>query len=260
MRKLLLILLFPLALTGTEKVVSLAPAVTDMIIYLGGEKQLVGISSACDQAAVKGLPAAGDLGKPFVETVLKLRATVIISDTKHPQANWELLEKCGVKVVILPAKKVGDLPENLRKIGKILRLPGAEEKAQKLQTRIGQLRALPKTSRRGVILFSVNPLITCGSESFISEMLALTGVENTAAPHGRGYFIFSPEFLYRSQAEEIFLIGVNKISGQEFLSRPLFQGVPAVKSGKITFLPENKWSRLTPALIDGAEELLLQRH
>lgn len=256
MKKLLYLLLLPLSLSAGERVVSLSPAVTELVIYAGGGRYLCGKSSACRMAGVRHLPIVGDLGKPYVEKVLKCRATLLLSDVRHPHANWQLLRRCRVKTEILPTEKLSDLPGNLQKIGKLLDLPEAKVKADNLSKKIAILREnRPARSHKAAIIFGVSPLISCGKNSFISEALSFAGAENIAADAGRGYFIISPEYLCASEAETIYVIGVPERIVRQYFSRPVFRMIPAVKNSRIIFLDEEKWSKLTPATIDAAEKL-----
>ena len=97
--KILCILtLGPWLLGAAEKVASLSPALTQMVLLLDGGSALCGRSSACYFPEVSGVPVVGDLGRPFPEAVLQSRATVVICDTLHPEANWAILQRCGVKI------------------------------------------------------------------------------------------------------------------------------------------------------------------
>ena len=245
---------------AAEKVVSLSPAVTELIIYAGGADRLCGRSRACEIIPqVRHLPVAGDLGKPFAEAVLRSGATLVVSDARHPAAGWDVLRRCGVKVEILPAEKLDDLPGNLRKIGSRLDCPAAEPLADGIEKKLGDLRnSVPGKKFRGLIVFGTAPLIACGQETFISDAARLAGVENIAGNAGTGYFILSPEFLISAAPEVILIIGVPKAAVKEFFSRELYRNIPAVRSGRIIVLDREKWSRLTPVILDASRELRQQ--
>lgn len=233
-----------------EKVVSLSPAVTELVIYAGGKEQLCGRSSACTMPEVDYLPVAGDLGLPFVEAVLKNRATMLITDIYHPQARWDLLRRCGVKVELLANRDIADLPENLRRISKLLALPEAEKKAEILSGMIAQLhRDRPEKTSKAVVLFGVSPLVSCGKETFISSAMELAGLENCATTAGQGYFVLAPEFLLSAMPEYILIVGVPEAVAKEFFQRSIYRHIPACRQGNIIFLAPEKWARLTPALL-----------
>lgn len=260
MKKFFLQLLFlPCCLIAAEKVVSLSPAVTELILYAGGKDLLCGRSSVCDDPSVRDLPVAGDLGRPVVEAVLKSGAGMVICDIRHPGALWKKLEKCGIKVVMLPAEKLSDLPDNVEKTGKVLNLPEAAGKAAGLRKRIEKLKQdSPAIRYRVVVLFSVSPLVTCGKESFISEALSLAGLDNAAGSAGKGYFILSAEYLCRLDPEVILLAGVPEEAAARYFRHPVFRDMAAVRHGRIVHLDANRWSRLTPGIIQAAEELKLR--
>ena len=83
------------------KIVSLAPALTELVCQLGKEKNLVGRSSACNYPeSVRKLPVAGDFAKPYLETILSLRPThVFANDLINPNVA-RTLKSAGVKVLL----------------------------------------------------------------------------------------------------------------------------------------------------------------
>ena len=63
------------------RIVSLSPAVTELIFHLGRGKDLVGRSSACDYPQeVRRLPVAGDFARPDTEKLLSLRPDAVITN------------------------------------------------------------------------------------------------------------------------------------------------------------------------------------
>ena len=85
MKKLLLILLFVTALVPLSaeelRVVSLAPALTELICRLGKEKALVGRSSACNYPlSIRNIPVAGEFGRPNPERVVALKPTHVFAN------------------------------------------------------------------------------------------------------------------------------------------------------------------------------------
>ena len=70
----------PLLAAAGERVVSLSPAVTTLVAAVGAEDQLCGRCTACTMPRFSHLPTAGDLGRPFPESVLRCRATLVVSD------------------------------------------------------------------------------------------------------------------------------------------------------------------------------------
>ena len=104
-------LLFPCCLMAAGKVASLSPTVTQLVIYLGGSDRLCGRSSACYFPEVSHLPVVVDMGRPYPEAVLQSRAAWVISDARHPDANWKTktVYNFTAKELQVPIFKNGEL-------------------------------------------------------------------------------------------------------------------------------------------------------
>ena len=75
-------------LFADPRIVSLTPAITETICFLGGDSMLAGRSSACDYpASIKRLPAAGDYTGFYLEKLLKLKPDYVISNDFTVKAN-----------------------------------------------------------------------------------------------------------------------------------------------------------------------------
>ena len=98
---LFMILSFPLYMRGEEvcRIVSLSPAVTEIICHLGGEKYLAGRSSACNYPeSVKKLPVAGDFAKPYMEKILLFRPRYLLTNDLINPAAAKKFDSVGIKL------------------------------------------------------------------------------------------------------------------------------------------------------------------
>lgn len=231
------------------KVISLAPAVTDMIIAIGGRENLAGRSSACDAPQAKDIPIAGDMGRPFTEPVLKSGAKLLLTDTRAPGPQWEILQKCGVKIEFLPAETPDDLPRNVRRTGFLLKKREyAEKVALALEKQLLSLRQNPpRTKYKTLIVLGLPPVVSCGRSSFITGALALAGAENIASGTPGSYFVLNSEAIHAAMPELIISF-VPAEATEKYFSRAEFRRIPAVKQRRFLYPPIEKLCRLTPAL------------
>ena len=197
------------------KIVSLSPAVTEMIYQLGAENQLVGRSRVCDYPKqVSSLPIAGDLGTPDIERISKLRADVVISDVNNPAANWEQLRKMGVQIILLRSDSISRYRENIFSIGRVV---GKEKNAEQEWNRFdGKMQILKNDSAKvkkvsAAVFLGINPLVSCNDETFIGELLELAGVDNISGKVKKKYFIISPEFILKKNPDIAISTGMNNI-------------------------------------------------
>ena len=235
-----------LSVRGGERVVSLSPAVSEAVIAIGGKALLCGRSSACNIPEISHLPAAGTLGKPLPEKIFQLRCTLLVSDTRHPSRTWLLLQKSPVKVLLLPAKRLDDLPGNLRKLGRALQLEkNAEKTASKFEEQLAALRrTVPERKSKALIIFSTSPAVSCGRESFITEALSLAGFESITGNMPGAYFTVSQEFILQSKPDHIISAGLPLRAVQKYFARPVFRDIPAVKNGSFICADTDRLCRL----------------
>ena len=71
----------PVLFAGEGRIVSLSPALTELVCYLGCEKNLVGRSSVCSYPeSVKKVAVAGRFAIPYTEKVISLKPDIIITN------------------------------------------------------------------------------------------------------------------------------------------------------------------------------------
>ena len=260
MKKFLLISIL-LVLSGeifaAIRIVSLSPAVTDAIVEIGAVDLLCGRSRVCDAPGTANIPIAGDMGLPAVEKILRLRATHVVSDTRHPGGNWKFLEQRGIKLIFLPGKKIADFPENLRILGKLIkREKSAGIAAEKFEKKIAALRNA-KIARRPRVLavFAIPPVISCGKNSFVNEALEVAGAENICGRMERSYFTLSTEYIIKAAPEAIIIAGVPEKAVREYFKRPEFRSLPAVKLQRFIMVDPDEFCRAGSKLPEAIRQL-----
>lgn len=260
-------LLFIAALAFTAagekiKVVSLSPAMTEIVCQLGGGELLVGRSSACDYPeAVKRLPVMGNFANPSLERIAAAAPTLLVTDVFQDVGVRKSIEKLGIEVVESPLQSLADYRAAVKLLG--ARIGRAAEAEQELARLDRTLEAL-KTRREAradrpkpAILFMIwhDPVMTPGRKSFITELIELAGGASIGAAENRDYFRCSPEWIVRSQPQIIIYPG-NMGDDGTFAPPPSWRNLPAVKNGKV-FRPANPdiYLRLGPRVTAALTEL-----
>lgn len=250
------LLLFILALDiHAARVVSLSPAVTEIICQLGGFSQLAGRSRVCNYPQeVKSLPIAGDLGMPEIETILKLKPDYVLSDISAPHPGWELLKKMGIKVEIFSAGSLEDYRYTVNRLGEILDRPDAAR--SEIARFYRELAAIPELSQKvnALILLGLAPPVSCNGNTFIHHIITKTGAVNVYGAAKADYFQISPESLSGKKIDFVIISGIPGFTGS-------LPGVIAefCRDAKIiTAEPADLYLRLGPRLPEGIRMLYLQ--
>jgi iron complex transport system substrate-binding protein len=247
-----------------ERVVSLAPANTEIIYALGAESKLVGVTTYCDYPEkAKEKEKVGDFANPNVERVISLNPEVVLATGGIQKGVTERLEKVGIKVFIVDPKNFEQLYQDIEKVGEML---GLREKAQELvkemQKKVSRVEEKAKDLPKLKVFFEIysQPLMTAGQETFIDDMIRISGGLNIGAAAGEGYPQFSEEELLNEDPDVYLAVKGSMNDPAEIKKRAGYRGLKAVKEGKVYVVDDNLVTRPGPRLVDGLIEVAKAIH
>ena len=265
MRALFLAAVFSAVITaaGAERVVSLSPNLTEIIVRLGAEEQLVGRSEFCDYPeSVKTIPVVGRFGVPSLEPLLAVRPTLVVTEALRDPAAEERLRELGIRCELFPSRSFDDYFSHLERLGKLL---GKESEARReiargnapvARWRQANLAVPPEKRPRVLVIIGVSPVVTAGKQSFLTRMIELAGGRNCAAEVDRNYFNCSFEQIQLWQPEVILAPGLPSELLRTLENSPGWSSLPAVQNRRIlTGMDADLLYRLGPRSFDGIESL-----
>ncbi|MDD4872960.1 MAG: helical backbone metal receptor [Kiritimatiellae bacterium] len=246
-----------------DRIVSLAPNMTEIVCAIGAGDVLVGRTTACNYPPeiVSKVPAVGDFGVPSFESVVAAHPTLILEADLKNEIIGRRLDEMGLRRLRVPCNSLSDIPVAIRSIGVVLhKEANANILADNLVANIEEFkRAVPKNNRPKVFMeISSDPLITAGSKSFISELVALAGGENIGDKITRQYFEISSEWVVSRNPDIILCL--NKPSKGAIrnlvMKRSGWQGIAAIRQGRVyDNFNLDVISRPGPRVLQGIEEL-----
>ncbi|OPL07539.1 MAG: hypothetical protein AVO33_05305 [delta proteobacterium ML8_F1] len=247
-----------------ERVISMAPSITETIFALEAESQLVGRTEYCDYPEeVAKIPTAGSLMTPNMERIIELEPDLVIASTHFPMEAVETLEELGVQVVVfVPQESFEGTYRIIEEVGRIL---GKDEKAQTINQSIEEkvrevaerVADLPGKRVYFVVGFGEHGDYTAGGDTFINEMIEMAGGVNIAGDvSGWGY---SLEKIIEKDPEVII---ISKFFGLKdaFEMTPNYMDLNAVKKGELHGLDINEIERQGPRIGLGLESLAKAIH
>jgi vitamin B12 transport system substrate-binding protein len=183
---LCLMLLLACPVAAVERVVSLAPSLTEIMLELEAGDLLVGLLDGGERpAAVAQLPSVGRYGQLELESLLQLRPDlVLLWPDSIGSAQRQQLQRLGIALLIAEPRKLADLAENFVEIGA---RDGRAEQGRRLQQQFNTgLAALRQRYRREqplALFYQIwdVPLYTIGGQQIISDALGVCGAENIFA-------------------------------------------------------------------------------
>ena len=250
-----------------QRVVSLAPSITEIIYDLGQEHRLSGVTRFSDfpPKAAK-LPKVGSFVQLDLERIVALKPDLCLATKDgNPRAVVERLESLQIPVYVVNPRDLDSVMETVIEIGVLLNAgKKAKNLAQKMRSRIQKVeRLVAKASSRPRVFYQVGifPIVSAGSDTFIHELILLAGGKNLA--QGTiSYPRFSREQVL-ALSPEVFIIS-SMAKGEVFervkkeWSR--WTDIPAVRNQRIFLVDSSLFDRPTPRLLDGLELLVRLIH
>ncbi len=251
--------------TRADRIVSLAPNLTEILFALGLEKEIVRVTLNSDYppAAAKK-PKAGTFWQPNIEAIIAAKPDLIVTLGFEQQKNLaERLKRINYNCLTVNIEKVNDLYGAIVKIGAAT---GKQHEADKLLTNIrgnlDKLSALVGTEAKVRVLWVVQrePLRVAGHDTFINEMLELAGGENAIGPTLHKYPPIGAEQVIVCGADVIIEPSMQQKNLVAQQNRALqywskFENVPAVANKRIYIIQGDMVSRLSPRLYEGIETI-----
>lgn len=250
-----------------QRIVSLAPNITEIIFALGQEHRLKGVTMYSDfpPRAAK-LPKVGSYVHLDLERIVALKPDLCIAIRDgNPQAAAQRLESLKIPVYAVDPKNLDTIMETIVEIGKIL---NADEKTkllvQDMRSRIQRVKSLvAKTKHRPGVFFQIgiSPIVSVGTPTFMNDLIVLAGGTNLAAgpiPYPR----FSREQVL-ALSPEVFIItsmARAEVFEQVKAEWSRWTNLPAVRNQRIFLEDSNFFDRPTPRLVDGLELLVRLIH
>jgi iron complex transport system substrate-binding protein len=248
-----------------ERVVSLAPNLTEIIYAVGAGDRLVGNTSFCNYPPeAKSVAKVGDTMQPNIESIIALRPQlVLVSTASQLEAFTRQMSQQNIPVYVTDPK---DLEGVLRTIQSLGGLFGNHDKATQV---VSDLRARSRAvedavkSQKPVKVFyqlSREPLYTAGRDSFITDLIQRAGGESVTADVPGAWPTFSQESALAAKPEAIILPTFDSMGQGESDVATSLKNSPAVKTRRVYGINGDLLSRPGPRLVDGLEEMARRLH
>ncbi len=165
-----------------DRIISLAPNITETIYALGIDNKLVGVTPHCHYPeAARVLPKVGGFGQFNYEAIVAARPDLVILHKEY-EVEKSRLKSLGIPTLETGAYFIADILKTIRNIGEVC---GAEERAnqliQNLKIRIAELESTSTNRPRVLITFGSGETETIqafGPACIHNELLEIAGGHN----------------------------------------------------------------------------------
>jgi len=253
--------------TVTEKpatIISLAPAVTEVLYALGAGDRVIGVTALCDYPPEAAeVDKVGDFEGPNVELVLEKNPDLVISGGYMHEEATETLTDAGITVLPVEAESFANVYASIENIGL------ATGRAEPAAAIIADMEAGVATVQGQVAEFepvrvfymmSYGEELWTGSEgTFIHDMIGYAGGVNIAAEAETPWTRYSMEAIVEGDPEVI--VCDVYVDTEAVKADPALQSISAVVNDRVYMVSDsNIFSRGGPRLIQGLQELAGMLH
>ncbi len=240
-----------------QRIVSLAPHITELLFAVGAGATVVGTSEYSDYPdAARAIPRVGGGGGLDLEAILALQPDLVIAwKSGNPAGQTRHLQQLGLPVFFSEPRRMEDIATSLKRFGQLTgRQAEARIQARAFTDRLQALRRRYSGGDVVTVFYETweHPLMTVNGRHIISDVIRLCG--------GRNVFADLPALAPQIDREAVLaanpdVIVAGDASGEQLAAWHRWPELAAVRHQHLYSIPRELLVRDTPRLLEGAGQL-----
>ena len=248
-----------------NRVVSLAPNLTEIVFAVGGGNRLVGRTSYCDfPPEAKSVPEVGDTGTPNLERIIAVKPQVVlVSTSSQLEVFTQQLQNQNVAVFVTDPRDLEGIFRSVEQIGEMLgQKDQAAQLVQKLRERTNAVETAVKQKPPVRVFYQVSaePLYTIGREAFVTDLIRRAGGVSVTADVPGAWPKYSAESALAAKPEAIILPTGGSMGAANSAVTDALRQSPATLGGRVYKINDDHLARPGPRVVDGLEEMARALH
>lgn len=250
-----------------QRIISLAPAITEIIYALGLEDKLVAVSSACDYPEeVLTKEDVGRIDEPNIEKIISLEPDLVIAESVSKIESLNRLTELGIKNI---GFKPGSINDTIAMIKDISYLGFAQsagiELTAEMEKEYQSLKKLVakklENNERRRVFYEVwsDPLYTAGSGTFIDSLIYAAGGYNVGREAQGSWPTYNMESLIAADPE-VYISSqhssLQDLTIEKLKEKKVLREVSAFKNNRLYLVNPDLVNRPSPRIIEGYKELI----
>ncbi|MFN2530475.1 MAG: ABC transporter substrate-binding protein [Pyrinomonadaceae bacterium] len=248
-----------------DRIVSLAPNLTEIVYAVGAGDQLVGDTTYCDYpAAAKSVEKIGDTLHPSLERIIALRPQIVlVSTASQLEAFTGQLEAHNISVYVTDPRDLEGVFRSIEQLGEILgRSDQAKSVVKQLRERTANVERAVKSQLpiRVFYQLSAEPLYTAGHDAFVTDLIKRAGAISVTIDVPGAWPRYSAESAMAARPDAIILPTGGSMGEANSTVAAALTGSPAVTNGRVYKINDDHLVRPGPRAVNGLEELARALH
>lgn len=251
-----------------ERVVSLAPNLTELAFAARGGSTLVAVTSSDNYPpAVDTLDHVGALPVDFEALTAYEPDLVLATDQVNPPGDTDTFDSLALPVYFFSFSSLEDVFDAIETMGTLLGTePAAQDSAQTLRRRADALRAQtsdlsPSERPRVLVLIGDETLYSFGQDSYIHTLVEMAGGRSVTDSLDAQAPTLTDEYVLTQKPDVIVGAWGSDYDPDRLLElHPTWDIVPALQNDRVYSLPADLLLRPGPRLVDGAWQMAAHLH
>ena len=256
-----------------RRIISLVPALTEMLFAIGAGPQVVGVSSYDEYPpSVKSLPRVGALIDPDTERILSLQPDLVITYGSQVDLQTQM-RRASIPTFDYRHGGLDHILVTIRQLGQRTgHIPEANAVVDGIEARINAVKArvAGKPRPQTLLVFGREPktlrnIYVSGGSGFLRDMLVAAGGQDLFEHVGRESIQATTETIL-SRAPEVIIeirsenIPIGKELDDELATWARLAAVPAVRNKRVYFITGQQMTVPGPRVADGIERMAKVLH
>ena len=258
--------------SAPRRIVSLVPAVTEMVFALGAGDRVVGVSNFDKfPPEVTKIAQVGALLDPNLDRILSLKPDLVVVYYSQTDLQTQL-QRATVASFSYKHAGLADVTDTLRAVGaRIGRAEQARAIATEIESKIAALRKRYASGARPKTLvvfgrenFALRGIYASGGRGFVHDMLTVAGGENVFADVDREAVQATTELILARRPEVIIELRADPMTAEaerkEVMTWNQLASLPAVRAKRVHILTDPRTVIPGPRVVDGVEIIAERLH
>ncbi len=253
-----------------DRLVSLAPNLTEVVYAVGAGDRLVGNTTFCDYPeAAKNVAKVGDTLQPSIERILALRPQlVLVSTASQLEAFTKQLNEQQIAVYVTDPHDLEGIFRSIQAVGDLLNQSAvAVETVRELRARAERVERAVAGLPRASVFFQLSgqPLYTAGKGSFVTNLIERAGGQSVTADVNEAWPRISDEAALASRPEAVIVLSGSTMgdaagAASNIKVAAALRKSPAVQNGRVYLINGDLLTRPGPRLVEGLEQIARALH
>ena len=247
-----------------ERIVCLHPAATEIVYALGMGDKVVGVDLYSNYpAGANDLPKVGDFSGPNLEAIQALEPDVIFAGKGIQEDAVKQLQDMGANVVVNEATSYEGIYDAIELTARTIGADATQvisdmrEKEAEAETIAAADGKTPKVYY--AVSFGDQGDYTVGQGSFITDMLEMAHADCVTKDISVPWPSYTREQIFADDPDVILISGP-KEDAVNFKASPNYQGLRAVREGKVYAIDYDTSSRAAPRIVDALVQMAKLLH